>query len=205
MRRDLTPDTILARGAPLARGAIGGRSPSNAARSAPGSADSARPFLANRTTEERRLIAHIKRLLERHLADPHFRLLLGNRQVRRGALAACGIAIDPDEVLPLLQDDDAARQTSGQEDLPLVRLWQAYRSDLEGLRDTFLKVGECPEANPRFDAIACVSGFLTNMVERTVRLVSPTRPGDHWPLGYRVYGERSFATASDFRRAVEDL
>ena len=100
MRRDLT-DTILARGAP---GAMGGQS-------APGSVrvDSARPFLANRTTEERRLIAHTKRILERHLADPHFRLLLGNRQVRRGALAACGIAIDPDEVLPLLQDDDAAK------------------------------------------------------------------------------------------------
>jgi radical SAM family RiPP maturation amino acid epimerase len=388
---------------------MGGRSPSNAAQSAPGSVrvDSARPFLANRPTEERRLIAHIKRILERHLADPHFRLLLGNRQVRRGALAAYGIVIDPDEVLPLLQDDDAARQTTGQEDLPLVRLWQAYRSDLEGLRDAFLNAGECPEANPRFDAwrhrqirrikselggaafgmvhpilafelsvgcsvgcwfcgvsagrlrgsfrrtrrnaqlwrgvlteatrlfgpaartgfcywatdpsdnpdypefiqdfrritgalpgtttaaplkdlaftrrllqlhhahgwvpnrfsilnlktldrvhatftaeelfgvelvlqnpeaaipkalagrmrdraakspdragvsdgvedatIACVNGFLTNMVERTVRLVSPTRPGEHWPLGYRVYGERSFTTESDFRRAVEDL
>lgn len=53
--------------------------------------------------------------------------------------------------------------------------------------------------------IACVSGFLVNMVEGTIRLISPTRASVRWPLGYRTYGERRFATAAEFRRAVAAL
>jgi hypothetical protein len=53
--------------------------------------------------------------------------------------------------------------------------------------------------------IACVSGFLVNMVERTIRLISPTRTSERWLRGYRVYGERRFASAVEFGGAIEDL
>jgi radical SAM family RiPP maturation amino acid epimerase len=53
--------------------------------------------------------------------------------------------------------------------------------------------------------IACVTGFLVNMVNRTIRLVTPVRASERWPLGYRVYGERQFATANEYRAAIEDL
>ncbi len=53
--------------------------------------------------------------------------------------------------------------------------------------------------------IACVSGFLVNLVNRTIQLVTPTRSGERWPLGYRVHGERRFVTARDFRLAIEDV
>jgi hypothetical protein len=53
--------------------------------------------------------------------------------------------------------------------------------------------------------IACVSGFLVNMVERSIRLVSPVPASTRWPLGSRIFGNRKFETALDFRRAIENL
>jgi radical SAM family RiPP maturation amino acid epimerase len=57
----------------------------------------------------------------------------------------------------------------------------------------------------RSGTIACVSGFLINMVERTVKLISPCEADDRWPLGYIVYAERHFADAADYRRIVQAL
>jgi hypothetical protein len=53
--------------------------------------------------------------------------------------------------------------------------------------------------------IACVTGFLVNMVNRTIQLVTPTRASDRWPLGYRIYDERRFDTPAEFRLAVEEM
>jgi len=58
---------------------------------------------------------------------------------------------------------------------------------------------------PEQTTIACVSGFVVNMVHRRIQLVSPTSASDRWPLGYRTYGERHFETAGDLRSAIEDL
>lgn len=52
--------------------------------------------------------------------------------------------------------------------------------------------------------IACVSGFLVNMVDRTVRLISPCRASEKWPLGYRVFSERTFADADEYRAALDE-
>ena len=43
------------------------------------------------------------------------------------------------------------------------------------------------------------------MANRTIRLITPVPASDSWPLGYRVYGERQFATADDYRAAIEQL
>jgi radical SAM family RiPP maturation amino acid epimerase len=51
--------------------------------------------------------------------------------------------------------------------------------------------------------IACVSGFLINMVDRSIRLISPCRASDRWPLGYRVHAEGHFADAREFRDFIE--
>lgn len=53
--------------------------------------------------------------------------------------------------------------------------------------------------------IACVSGFLLNMMSRTVKLVSPTRASEKWPLGYRVYDEAHFDSPEEFRSALEGM
>lgn len=47
--------------------------------------------------------------------------------------------------------------------------------------------------------IACVSGFMINMVKRSIQLISPCRTSERWPKGYRIYDEVRFDDADDFR------
>ncbi|MBT7615642.1 MAG: radical SAM family RiPP maturation amino acid epimerase, partial [Rhodospirillaceae bacterium] len=53
--------------------------------------------------------------------------------------------------------------------------------------------------------IACVSGFLINMVERKVQLVSPCAASGRWPLGYRIYDQGRFETPEDFADQIERM
>ena len=53
--------------------------------------------------------------------------------------------------------------------------------------------------------IACVSGFLLNMVRRSVQLITPCDADDRWPLGYWILDERSFASAGELRDAIETM
>ena len=46
---------------------------------------------------------------------------------------------------------------------------------------------------------SCVSGFLLNMVDRTIRLITPCNASDRWPLGHWVIDQRVFADADDLR------
>ncbi len=50
--------------------------------------------------------------------------------------------------------------------------------------------------------IACVTGFLLNMVDQTLSLISPCTASDKWPLGYIVFGRWYFRNASEFRDAL---
>lgn len=67
-------------------------------------------------------------------------------------------------------------------------------------KDDKISIGEDDHAT-----IACVSGFLINLPLRTVRMVSPTRGGERWPLGYRVYDERKFETVEEFAAVIDEL
>lgn len=51
--------------------------------------------------------------------------------------------------------------------------------------------------------IACVSGFLFNMVEKKVRLISPCKASDRWPKGYIVFDEGSFTCGKDLKVLLE--
>ncbi len=53
--------------------------------------------------------------------------------------------------------------------------------------------------------IACVTGFLINMVRGSIQLISPTRSSDRWPKGYKVWAERGFTSASSFADAARNL
>lgn len=53
--------------------------------------------------------------------------------------------------------------------------------------------------------IACVSGFLINMVKGTVQMVTPTRPSPRWKNGYKVLGTRFFDSVPAYRAAIESL
>ena len=61
---------------------------------------------------------------------------------------------------------------------------------------------------PGLGSIACVSGFLVNMMDGTIQLVSPGRATDSNPLGYRVHLAGSFSNGNDFgdfiQRAIDE-
>ncbi len=54
-------------------------------------------------------------------------------------------------------------------------------------------------------SIACVSGFLINLVNRTIQVISPCYTSKRWAYGYRIFDETTFSDASDFRRAIQYL
>jgi radical SAM family RiPP maturation amino acid epimerase len=56
-----------------------------------------------------------------------------------------------------------------------------------------------------FASIGCVTGFLINMVDRRVQLISPCSADDERPLGYEIYDECTFADADDLAAALERI
>lgn len=53
--------------------------------------------------------------------------------------------------------------------------------------------------------IACVAGFLVNMVKRSVSLVAPCLPSTVWPNGYRIIRTAAFNSAEEFAAAVRTM
>jgi radical SAM family RiPP maturation amino acid epimerase len=53
--------------------------------------------------------------------------------------------------------------------------------------------------------IACVSGWLINMVEQRVRLITPCPASDRWPDGYWVLDDRHFHDGEEFEAQLEDM
>ena len=58
---------------------------------------------------------------------------------------------------------------------------------------------------PPQGSIACVSGLLVNMVNRTVKLVSPCYTTMEYRYGYRVFDETTFDGPSDFEVALKRM
>jgi hypothetical protein len=52
---------------------------------------------------------------------------------------------------------------------------------------------------------ACVSGFLFNMVERSVKLISPCNADNRWPNGYRIYEEGTFTNVDDLKILLKGI
>ena len=76
-------------------------------------------------------------------------------------------------------------------------------SEQRGLRDRepdhYLD-GTVPQGS-----IACVTGFLVNMVNLTIQVVSPCFASKKWPYSYRVFDETTFTDADNFRHAIITL
>jgi radical SAM family RiPP maturation amino acid epimerase len=53
--------------------------------------------------------------------------------------------------------------------------------------------------------IACVTGWLINMVEQRIRLITPCPSSDRWPDGYWIYDDRHFRDAAEFASHLEDM
>jgi radical SAM family RiPP maturation amino acid epimerase len=53
--------------------------------------------------------------------------------------------------------------------------------------------------------IACVSGFLFNMVDASVRLITPCNASERWPLGYWVLASGTFGSAGELRDLLRSM
>ncbi|HEY3953816.1 MAG TPA: radical SAM family RiPP maturation amino acid epimerase [Streptosporangiaceae bacterium] len=53
--------------------------------------------------------------------------------------------------------------------------------------------------------IACVSGFLFNLVDKSVKLITPCNASDRWPLGYWVLAEGTFSSADELRDLLTSM
>ncbi len=53
--------------------------------------------------------------------------------------------------------------------------------------------------------IACVSGFLLNMVDKSVQLITPCISNNRWPKGYIIYDEKHFTNGEELREVLEQL
>ncbi len=51
----------------------------------------------------------------------------------------------------------------------------------------------------------CVSGFLFNMVERSVKLISPCVADDRWPMGYRIHDRGNFSNIEELTQLLEEM
>ena len=54
-------------------------------------------------------------------------------------------------------------------------------------------------------SIACVTGFLVNMIDHTIKMISPCYASKQWPYGYRVFAETTFEGADGYRAALERI
>ena len=50
--------------------------------------------------------------------------------------------------------------------------------------------------------IACVTGFLVNLVDRTISLIAPTHADDDYPLGYITFSKETFETSADIHQTI---
>jgi len=53
--------------------------------------------------------------------------------------------------------------------------------------------------------IACISGYLINMVRRTVKLITPCPSSDTWPNGYWVVDSATFGDAAEFAAVLDRM
>lgn len=115
------------------------------------------------------------------------------------------------ECLPLNKESDLVKASAGryreglQKSLKLRedrerKLEAAITAQLERLAEP-LPEGAIVEA-PGPETIACVSGFLVNMIDRRVKLISPCVASDRWPLGYMIFEEGSFTSIDGLREIV---
>ncbi|MEM7595338.1 MAG: radical SAM family RiPP maturation amino acid epimerase, partial [Cyanobacteria bacterium P01_A01_bin.83] len=72
-------------------------------------------------------------------------------------------------------------------------------------REKSLDQGTPDSELPEQGTIACVTGFLFNMVDRSVKLISPCNASDRWPDGYIIYDQGTFTNAEDLKILLERM
>lgn len=112
-------------------------------------------------------------------------------------------------ILSLKMLNQAHEEFSAQELAFVSLVLQNKESDTQKanagrVRKRNIKQGE-QHGNSDQGTIACVTGFLFNMVDRSVKLISPCNADERWPLGYIVYDEGTFSDVDDLKALLERM
>lgn len=100
-----------------------------------------------------------------------------------------------------LEQLEEIRETFTPEELILVELLPQYK---EAPGSHFVKAGR--NAQEEYEGtIACLTGFVINMAEHTIRLTTPVTASERYPTGEAVLCQESFADAEDLRRKMQDM
>lgn len=76
----------------------------------------------------------------------------------------------------------------------------------EAPNNNFSKVGRSRKSeDDGGETIACLSGVVVNMAERTLTLVTPCNADKNHPTGQNIYATEKFETAEDFREVLNGL
>jgi hypothetical protein len=68
-----------------------------------------------------------------------------------------------------------------------------------------LKPNSLLNHRPLQGTTACLSGFLINMIERRVKLISPCPASARWPQGYMIFDEGVFINGRDLKQLLERM
>lgn len=109
-----------------------------------------REILGRRSADEIRILAQVKRFLERYVADPRFRdKLKENPEAPHLVAEAYEMAFDPRQALPLFRADHMHLRFSEEEARwPVAKAWDDYLSEMAECRALHQRAGDCPDANP---------------------------------------------------------
>ncbi len=80
-----------------------------------------------------------------------------------------------------------------------------YRKAVAGRARQFADRRRAELVEDQNSTIACVSGFLVNMLDRSVELVTPCQASDRWPLGYWVLDRGTFTSVDDLGTLLETM
>lgn len=113
-----------------------------------------RNIFDRRTPEQMRTLAHIKRFMERLVADKDFRAALAEHRDDPQIVAErYGIEIDPMQGLPLWRGTHLKYRNSPEgAPWPLATAWDEYMAEMIKHRDLLRDEGDMSTVNPRFHA-----------------------------------------------------
>jgi radical SAM family RiPP maturation amino acid epimerase len=80
-----------------------------------------------------------------------------------------------------------------------------YRKAVAGRARNFTERRRGELVEDRSSTIACVSGFLVNMLDRSVQLVTPCNASPRWPLGYWILDRGTFTSPEELGALLEAM
>jgi radical SAM family RiPP maturation amino acid epimerase len=117
------------------------------------------------------------------------------------------------ELVTLNPDGDAVKTKSGRFYALCKEKPEVWKKEVSKLKETALVPRHCfseDEWEAFFRSLdertcSCVSGFVINMFERKIKLISPCKPSDKYPKGFITFVEAPFHDGASLEAAIEDI